>query len=78
VPHIVAASRVACAQAHKLANKLTNNHLQRTTKQAELLLSEEAQEAASVTDLKLQLQDLQSQVDEASKVRDVWCAMCDV
>jgi len=36
--------------------------------QAELLLSEEAQEIASVSDLKLQLQDLQQQVDEASQV----------
>jgi hypothetical protein len=36
--------------------------------QAEMLLSEEAQERASVSDLKLQLQDLQEQVDEASQV----------
>jgi hypothetical protein len=40
--------------------------------QAELLLSEEAQERASVSDLKLQLQDLQQQVDEASQVRWGW------
>jgi hypothetical protein len=37
------------------------------TAQAELLLSEESQEAAAVTDLKLQLQDLQAQVQEASQ-----------
>lgn len=39
-----------------------------TNKQAELLLSDEAQERASVSDLKLQLQDLQAQVDQASQV----------
>lgn len=42
--------------------------------QAELLLSEEAQERASVSDLKLQLQDLQQQVDEASQVGSLLCA----
>lgn len=35
--------------------------------QAELLLSDESRERASVSELKLQLQDLQSQVDEASR-----------
>ncbi|WIA31318.1 hypothetical protein OEZ86_002220 [Tetradesmus obliquus] len=35
--------------------------------QAELLLSDESRERASVSELKLQLQDLQAQVDEASR-----------
>jgi chlorophyllide a oxygenase len=35
--------------------------------QAELLLSDESRERASVSELKLQLQDLQQQVDEASR-----------
>jgi hypothetical protein len=55
---------------------LACNTLEHT--QAELLLSDEAQERASVSDLKLQLQDLQQQVDQASQVRRARLCVCQI